>query len=689
MNFVYPEFLWALTALAVPIIIHLFNFRKYKTLYFSSLQFIQHVEQRSKSTQKLKNLIVLLLRMLAFTSLIFAFAQPYFGVEKSENQLGKDVLAIHIDNSFSMTMKGAEGELLSEAKESARQLLSKAPLNARILLSTNSLDGIESRLTTKIDALDRLDKIEAGPMVRSFDEVINWQKKCLDNSFETSEIGKVQHIYLSDYQKNTTTFSTLKADKTSNYIPILFAAQSNSNLSIDSVWFSSPLHKIGMNNELNIKISNNSNEALQNVQLNFELGNKKRDLFVDIAENSSEIAVINYTDKETGWKNGKLSVQDKQFYADDDYFFTYHISKKSKLLIINGEQANTNVGNIYRLDDFYEVHEISEGQYTQDQLTGINLVVLNGLNDVPSGMNENLINFWKNGGTLSIFPGSKVNFASFNSFLSNLSLPNFSKQLAQNSRINTLNYKDPFFKGVFSKEKENLSLPAVSAFYLTNPSTNSRSLDIVQLQNGKPLFLRTDNEQQAFLFTSVLSPEFGSFTSDILFTTLLLRIGELSLRNPAIALTIGASENYPIYTKLNDDKPVHLIGNQLDFIPKTEKNSGVTYINLSGTEAINQLRSGIYTIQGETEIGKIALNYNRKESKIDQFSEEEINTQLKEMGIDHSTILEVSEGVSSTNLELKKAYPYWKFFVILTLVFLILEIIVIKFWNSKTTQKLN
>ena len=74
MKFLYPEFLWALTVLAIPIIIHLFNFKRYKTLYFSSLNFIKHVDQKTKSTQRLKHLLVLLMSLLAFTFLALAFA---------------------------------------------------------------------------------------------------------------------------------------------------------------------------------------------------------------------------------------------------------------------------------------------------------------------------------------------------------------------------------------------------------------------------------------------------------------------------------------------------------------------------------------------------------------------------------------------------------------------------------------
>ncbi|MCF8416015.1 MAG: BatA domain-containing protein [Crocinitomicaceae bacterium] len=114
MKFVHPEFLWAFAVLAIPVIIHLFNFRKYKVLYFPSLSFLKFVDQQTRSTQKLKHYLVLALRLLAFSLLIFAFAQPFIPAESSTKG-GKPVIALYLDNSFSMTAKGTEGELISEA----------------------------------------------------------------------------------------------------------------------------------------------------------------------------------------------------------------------------------------------------------------------------------------------------------------------------------------------------------------------------------------------------------------------------------------------------------------------------------------------------------------------------------------------------------------------------------------------
>ena len=76
MMFVYPLFLWALAVVSIPIIIHLFNFRKYKKVYFSNVKFLRELKQESKSKSRLKEILILSARCLALISIVFAFAQP-------------------------------------------------------------------------------------------------------------------------------------------------------------------------------------------------------------------------------------------------------------------------------------------------------------------------------------------------------------------------------------------------------------------------------------------------------------------------------------------------------------------------------------------------------------------------------------------------------------------------------------
>ena len=133
MEFVYPGFLWLLSLISIPIIIHLFHFRKYKTLYFSSLQFIQKIDQENKSTQKLKHLLILLSRILLIIAAVLAFAQPYIPANGIKDHNGNNVIALYLDNSFSMTAKGVEGELLSEGREIIRKIIIDAGVSTKFI----------------------------------------------------------------------------------------------------------------------------------------------------------------------------------------------------------------------------------------------------------------------------------------------------------------------------------------------------------------------------------------------------------------------------------------------------------------------------------------------------------------------------------------------------------------------------
>ena len=84
-----PQILYALLALAIPIIIHLFNFRKHEKIYFSSIRFLEEIKTKNKKKRNLKNLLILLSRLLALAFLIIAFAKPYTPVNKDEKNANK------------------------------------------------------------------------------------------------------------------------------------------------------------------------------------------------------------------------------------------------------------------------------------------------------------------------------------------------------------------------------------------------------------------------------------------------------------------------------------------------------------------------------------------------------------------------------------------------------------------------
>lgn len=679
MKFEYPGFLFAFLLLAIPIIIHLFNFRRYKVLYFSSLQFLKQVDEQTKSTQKLKHLLVLIARLLAFSALILAFAQPYLPVADNAKSGGNPVLAIYLDNSFSMTLKGTEGELLSEAREQARKLIQKASVETRIILATNEMSGIEQRLVTKVEALNRLDKIETSPLVKNTDVVISWMRDIIDKEEATNQkLGARQFVILSDFQKSSASFKNLKSDSTAYYFPVQLVPQNLSNVYIDTIWFNDPNFKVGINNELNVRIKNAGEKSLTNVELQLDVNGTKRDVFVDLEANQTLTTTINYTDIKPGLKQGKVKVNDKQVYFDDEYFFSYEVKANSQVLIINGKSAVQNVQRVYNLDNYYQVKSVDESSFTADMINQKDFIVVNGMNEISSGTASLLLSFVQEGGSLALFPGENVERSSWNAFLQKLKMPLLGALQTEGVKVKSINYNDVFFKGVFEKKPENLNLPLQTKIYKITSGSSASAMNLIQLQNGLPLFVRSNSNYSVFLFGSSLAPSFGNFTSNALFSTILLRSAEMSQRRIPIALTIGSDSKFPVYNAPKKETPLHLKNTEIDFIPQTEKINQITYISIAGIEA-NVLKSGLYNIENEVTLGNLALNYNRSESDISTLTENEISEGFALQGIDNVKFTTIDEGQSIARIELEKPKEYWRIFVLLALLFVLTEMALIKF----------
>jgi hypothetical protein len=678
MKFAYPEFLFAFLVLLIPIIIHLFNFRKYKTLYFSSLQFLKNVEEQTRSTQKLKHLLVLLARLFAFSCLVLAFAQPYLPRNNTNVTTKQPLLAIYLDNSFSMEAIGTNGELLSEGRETVRKIVEDASVESSFLLLTNALSGVEQRISSKREILNRLDEIEVSALQKDIGTILSLQKEIIDK--ENWE-GPVQYISISDFQKVSTNFNDLVVDSTASYYPIQLTAQNLGNLYIDSVWFTSPLRKVNNNNELHVRVRNNGDINLQNVQLEFNLPNNQRTILIDVPSNDFTDALLNYTDQSVGQKIGAVEVNDQQLYFDDTFYFSYAVEETSTVLILDGENSLSNPAYVYETDDYYTVKRVRQNQLTLDQLTGVNLIVLNGLNFISSGQQERLLEFTENGGSLFIIPGDKIDFNSYNTLLTALNMPNFRNEMSAGLTVSGLNYEDAFFEGIFQSKPKKLNLPYVQKAYAITENTLSNSINLLSFQNKKGLFVKSNGIKKVYLLTTALQPAFSKITNHALFTALLLRAGELSQRNNALYATLGETSNYQIENDQQAENVIHLKNASTDFIPPIEKKSNFSLIQLNTSAAIENLKAGIFSIETDRELAKIGLNYTRKESDISVFEVEAVANQLKALGAQNVVSSSISNLSEVALLDIEKPTEYWRILLIFALVFFAIEMCLLKFLN--------
>ncbi len=182
------------------------------------------------------------------------------------------------------------------------------------------------------------------------------------------------------------------------------------------------------------------------------------------------------------------------------------------------------------------------------------------------------------------------------------------------------------------------------------------------------------------MFYSSLDIEFGKFTKDALFTSIILRTAELSQRNQPEYIIIGKSNNYPIYSESKKEKPLHIIGNKIDFIPQIETISGVKYISVLNSSKSEEIYAGNYSIiEEKKKIGEISLNYDRKESLINSLTKEQIKTNLNNIGIKKINFNKIDENLVETIMNIDKPYQYWKFCIVLTIIFVLLEMVFIRY----------
>jgi hypothetical protein len=158
-------------------------------------------------------------------------------------------------------------------------------------------------------------------------------------------------------------------------------------------------------------------------------------------------------------------------------------------------------------------------------------------------------------------------------------------------------------------------------------------------------------------------------------------MGEMSQRKTPIYLTIGKESSFPLNKKSKSEIPVHLKNKEVDFIPKTEQQGMLTFFILRGKEAVEMLKAGTYDILDEDKIGIVSLNYSRDESDVIYATENEITDGLKDKGIKQVSFKKISEGQSLVKIDLDKPVEYWRWMLIIALIFLLIEWSVLKFWK--------
>lgn len=696
MNFANPTFLFALAALAIPIIIHLFNFRKFRRVQFTNVRFLREVRQDTKARNKLRNLLILAFRLLAVLFLVLAFAQPFIPQDNATVKKGEKAVSIWVDNSFSMDAVGTNGTLLDEVKKDAREIVAAYNATDRFQLLTNDFEGRHQRLVSKEEFLEMLEEVKPSPAVRSISEVTRRQQDLLNNTPEVAQENK-QAFLLSDFQQSIADYGRISTDTSIQFREIIASAQNRNNLYIDSVWFESPVRKINAPEAMHVRIRSRSEVDMENVPMRLYInGQAKAPASFSVEANGSTDTVLFFTVREPGLQQGLIEINDYPVTFDDQFFFSFTVLKNIPVLSIEPSDAMSPAFNephylktLFGTDSAFVFTENDEGKIDYTSFANYRFIILNSLKSVSSGLANELRKFIDNGGSVMVFPGANADVASYNSFLNPLGLSGYGAFDTTRQAVEHLNFIHPLYQGVFERTTGNMDMPVAGDHYRILSSSRSREDELMRLRNGD-LFMASYRTGKGNVYLSAvgLYGEFGNLARHALFVPTLYQAALFSQPQSNLFYTI--SDNKPVdlgNVGTIGENPFHITdeSKKFDVIPAHTVQDGKTILDVQRIV----VEPGNFQVKLDNNlVTGISFNYDRTESDMRVFGAEEITAQHDVAGLKNFSVLEKGpQGLTLILTEKDYGIRLWKVCIWIVLGCLLAEILLIRFWKNKQTLK--
>lgn len=641
MQFKHPELLYALFLLLIPIIVHLFQLRKFQKVDFTNVAFLKEATLQTRKSSQIKKWLILFTRLLLIAALVFSFAQPF--TSKTNKFKTKKETVIYLDNSFSMQAKGVKGELL---KRAVQDIINNIPEDENITLITNENIYKNTIIKTIKNDLLKLNyssnKLSLEAALLKSKSTFNAKKNILKNL-----------VFISDFQEDKSKFNP-KTDSLTNLLFVKLSPVNTNNVAIDSVYISKTS---ATSLSLNVLLKN-SGVPIENLAISL-FNNDKLIAKTSVRIEKTAETIFSIPNNEV--INGKITIDDSHLEFDNILYFNINEASKINVLVINASDDNF-LKRIFTENEFnYTLAQ--ENQLDYNIIEKQNLIILNELKEIPVALNTILKQFASNDGSILVIPSKEININSYNQLLTNYNA-SFNILNPSEKQITNINYAHPLYNnGVFEKEVSNFQYPKVNSFYDINSNNISY---VLQFEDGKVFLGQT---QKIFLFSSALNEENSSFKNSPLIVPTLYNIAKQSFKIPRLYYTIGKENTYGIETQLQQDAVLSLVKDDINLIPKQQY-----FNNKVVLETINEpIIAGTYSINNKTDVlKKISYNYDRNES--DLVYQNILNSdQIKQS----NSITEIFDSIKSDS----KVNALWKWFVIFALALLIIELVILKFFK--------
>lgn len=639
MTFFRPEFLKALFLLVIPIIIHLFEFRKFIPTRFTNVVFLRQLQQESRQSARLKKWLLLALRLAYFSALILAFARP---VLLSDTVQNSNTTLIYLDNNLSMETRGDSG--MSLLKQSTQELYSSITKSNLTQVSwfTNDhtyfnmpIERFKSTILNTRATHRRLDQkavmLKTASYFQSYPSELN------------------QLIYISDF------YGAQNLSRDTTGIPtqyILRKPAINNNLSIDTAYVdhSNP-DKWAIKTQVSggkpdqepvmLRLMKDS-LLLAQAALNFDRSGRA-------------FAFFERSEKEAF--QGTLTLKDQGIPFDNILYFTHTIPQPINILLLEGLESDK-VSRVFGPKGFVYT---SQKEFSLDfsAFSQQDFIIINGLKTISPALLTALDNFKAQGGHLLLVPHPQANSMAYQDFFNRFDLGTLEEQKLPQKKLTNVEKKHPLFNNIFEKDFDSFQYPTI----LNCLALNTKAMSLLALEDNHPYLV---NNESVYAFLGSLTPQGGNFTQSPLFVATLIEMARQSAPEVATYYTLGVPSKVDFNAQTTNDQVVTLSRQEDYFIPRqTYKQDQIT---LFFDQEPNEPGHFKATYQDQ-QIGSISFNAPRARS---------LNVETNSPTHDPEMVATSIPEVFSKLQQYQENQELWKWFVIFALACLVTELLIIK-----------
>jgi hypothetical protein len=648
MQFKNPEILYFLALLIIPVLVHLFQLQKFVKIPFTNVAFLQKLVQETRKSSRIKKWLILCARILLFIAILFAFSQPYFS---NKNTPKKQHTFIYLDNSLSTNTKGEKGNLL---QISAQEIIENASEKEIYSLQTNN--NFHKEITYS-ELKKELLKVKNVSKKLDLSSILLKIKSRQDDNTNTL----YRNILISDFQN---TYKYQFTNVTPSFSAIKLETSQKDNISIDSVFISNTNNN---NFTVNVVVKNQGEEK-NNIPIAL-FNDQKLISKQSYSINKNDTKTIPFTIQNQSTFLGKVETTFSDVFTfDNTFYFSLNSTKKTNILTI-GNEADF-LSKIYTKDKF---------NFTQSSIQNINynfvkqqqLIILNELEEVSEILSKSMIDYSNKGGDLVIIPNNKIDVNSYNLFLEKIASSKIESKISDTLKITDINYNHPLFKNVFSKKVSNFQYPTTQSYY---PILSKNSSKIVSFENNLSFISQIkDANSKTYWVSSSLNKNNSNFLNSPLIVPVFYNFGKLSFQHSKLYYFLDDKNNIDIETKLEKEAILNISNSKLSFIPAQQTfQNKVTII----TKEQPNKAGFYYVLRKKDTLQTLAYNTPKEESVLNFM---DLNS-LKEKNSNINIATSITDVFKNLN-EKNEVHWLWKWFLVLAIVSLLLEIFILKFYK--------